>query len=79
MSTLFGASAATVAVYLWFLNLASNQRSFAAFVGSELIIFAMMIYVYRKPSLTGATTSWLLLGCVTAAAVLLLAMQLGSQ
>ena len=79
VETLLGAGAATITVYLWLLDLVANQRTFGAMVGSELVIFAMMIYLYRKPSLTGTTTSWLLLGCVTAALFLLLAVQLGSQ
>lgn len=78
VGTLFATGAATIAVYLWFLDLVANQRTFGALVGSELIIFAMMIYIYRKPSLTAAT-SWLLLGCATAAIFLLFAMQLGGQ
>lgn len=75
VETLLGASAATITVYLWLLDLVANQRTFGALVGSELVIFAMMMYLYRKPSLTGATSSWLLVGCVTAALFLLLAMQ----
>jgi hypothetical protein len=79
VETLLAASAATITVYLWFLNLVANQRTFGAMIGSELVIFAMMIYIYRKPSLTGTTNSWLLFGCATAALFLLLAVQLGSQ
>jgi hypothetical protein len=79
VETLLAASAATITVYLWFLDLVANQRTFGAMVGSELVIFAMMIYIYHKPSLTGRAKSWLLFGCATAALFLLLAMQLGSQ
>ncbi len=79
VETLLAASAATITVYLWFLDLVANQRTFGAMIGSELVIFAMMIYIYRKPSLTGATNSWLLFGCAMAAFFLLLAIQLGSQ
>jgi hypothetical protein len=79
VETLLAAGAATITVYLWFIDLVANQRTFGAMVGSELVIFAMMIYTYRKPSLTGATNSWLLFGCATAALFLLLATQLGSQ
>jgi len=79
VETLLAASAATITVYLWFLDLVANQRTFGAMIGSELIIFAMMIYIYRKPSLRGTTNSWLLVGCVTTALFLILAMQLGGQ
>jgi hypothetical protein len=75
---LLAASAATITAYLWFLDLVANQRTFGAMIGSELVIFAMMIYLYSKPSLTSRTNSWLLFGCATAAVFLLLAMQLGS-
>jgi hypothetical protein len=79
VETLLAASAATIMAYLWFLDLVANQRTFGALIGSELVIFAMIIYAYRRPSLTGTTISWLLFGCATAALFLLLAMQLGNQ
>ena len=79
VETLLAASAGTIAVYLWFIDLVADQRTFGALVGSELVIFAMIVYAYRKPTLTGRTNSWLLIGCVTAAIFLLLGVQLGSQ
>ncbi|HYB76356.1 MAG TPA: hypothetical protein VEC08_05305 [Nitrososphaerales archaeon] len=79
VETLLGTAAATLTVYLWFFNLVANQRAFGAMLGSGLVIFAMMIYAYYKPSLTGSGNSWLLAGCVTAAVFLLLAVQLTAQ
>ncbi len=79
VETLLAVSAATITVYLWFLDLVVNQRTFGALVASELVIFAMMIYMYRRPSLNAKTNSWLLIGLVTAALFLLIAVQLGSQ
>jgi hypothetical protein len=43
------------------------------------VIFAMVVYVYAKPSLTDSTNTWLLAGCMTAALFLLIAAQLASQ
>ncbi|MDV3278352.1 MAG: hypothetical protein LYZ69_07790 [Nitrososphaerales archaeon] len=79
VETLLAAAAATLTVYLWLFNLVANQRTFGAMIGSGFVIFAMMIYAYYKPSLTGSSNSWLLAGCVTAAVFLLLAVQLTGQ
>jgi len=78
VATLLATAAASILVYLWILDLISFQRVFGAMLGSELIIFAMVVYIYYKPTLTVETSNWLLLGCVVAAAFLLVAVQLGS-
>ncbi len=78
VETLLAAGAATVMVFLWFLDQVANQRAIGSLIGAELIIFAMMIQVYRAPSITGANNNWLLLGCATAASFLLLAVQLAT-
>jgi hypothetical protein len=46
-------------------------------LGSELVIFSMLIYIYGKPSLAGKQGTWLLLGCVLAAIFLLISIQVG--
>jgi len=75
---LFGAAAVTLMLFLWFIDPLTNQRAFGAVIASEFLIFAMMIQVYRKPSITGSSNSWLLLGCSAAALFLLLAVQLAT-
>ncbi|HXW95137.1 MAG TPA: hypothetical protein VEJ19_05475 [Nitrososphaerales archaeon] len=76
VETIFAAGAVTLMVYLWFIDQVANQRAFGAIVGSELVIFAMMIQMYRSPSVSGRNNTWLLLGCAVAAFFLLLAVQL---
>lgn len=78
VETLFAVAATTLMVYLWFIDQLANQRAFGALIGAGLVIFAMMIYAYFKPSLTGTSNSWLLAGCVTASVFLLMAVQLAS-
>jgi len=65
-------------VFLWFLDQVANQRAIGSIIGAELMIFAMMIQVYRKPSITGTTNTWLLLGCAAAASFVLIAAQLAN-
>lgn len=79
LATLLATAAASILVYLWIVDLISLQRVFGAMLGSEFIIFAMLVYVYYKPTLTVSTTNWLLLGCIVAAIFLLIAVQLGSS
>jgi peptidoglycan/LPS O-acetylase OafA/YrhL len=79
VATLLSTAAASILVYLWIVDLVSLQRVFGALLGSELIIFAMVVYIYYKPTLTTASNNWLLLGCVIAATFLLVAVQLGSR
>ncbi len=78
VATLLATAAASILVYLWILDLISFQRVFGAMLGSELVIFAMIVYIYYKPILTVANSNWLLIGCVIAATFLLVAVQLGS-
>jgi len=78
VAILLATAAASIAAYLWILDLVSLQRVFGAMLGSELVIFAMVVYVYYKPALTVASSNWLLLGCVIAASFLLIAVQLGT-
>jgi hypothetical protein len=78
-ATLLATAAASIVVYLWILDLVSLQRVFGALLGSELVIFAMVVYIYSKPTLTIANSNWLLVGCAVAASFLLIAVQLGSR
>lgn len=79
VATLLATAAASILIYLWILDLVALQRVFGAMLGSELVIFAMLVYVYYKPSLTLPTINWLLLGCSIAASFLLIAVQLSSH
>jgi peptidoglycan/LPS O-acetylase OafA/YrhL len=79
VATLLSTAAASILVYLWIVDLVSLQRVFGALLGSELIIFAMVVYIYYKPTLTKEGNNWLLLGCLIAASFLLVAVQLGSR
>ncbi|MDA4129556.1 MAG: hypothetical protein OK457_02185 [Thaumarchaeota archaeon] len=79
VATLLATAAASILVYLWVVDLVSLQRVFGALLGSELIIFAMVVYIYYKPTLTTESNNWLLLGCLIAASFLLVAVQLGSR
>jgi ATP/ADP translocase len=79
VATILAAAAASILVYLWILDIVSFQRVFGAMLGSELVIFAMIAYIFYKPSLTMANRNWLLAGCFLAAAFLLIAVQLGTR
>jgi peptidoglycan/LPS O-acetylase OafA/YrhL len=79
VATLLATAAASILLYLWILDLVSLQRVFGALLGSELVIFAMVVYIYYKPTLTTSSNNWLLVGCLVAASFLLIAVQLGSR
>jgi len=79
VETLLATAAASIAVYLWFLDISALQRVFGAMLASELVIFATAVYVYYKPTMLGPNTKWVVMGCATAATFLLIAVQLGGQ
>jgi hypothetical protein len=76
--TLLATAAASIAAYLWILDLVTLQRVFGAMLGSELVIFAMIVYIYYKPIITTESSNWLFVGCLVAASFLLIAVQLGT-
>ena len=78
VETLLATAAVTLTVYAWFINPVTNQRAFGAIVASAFVLFSMMIYAYYKPSLTGATNTWLLVGCLTGSVFLLIAVQMST-
>ena len=63
---------AAFAVYLWFVDLLSNQREFGAFLTAELIAFAMLVYISTKPDFDAVKKSWVLMGCIALASILAL-------
>jgi hypothetical protein len=79
IGTLFASAGATVTVYLWYIDQFALQRVFGALLASGLVIFSMSVYVFSKENLAGRTATWLLLGCLGASALLLMAVQLGTS
>jgi hypothetical protein len=59
--------------YLWFIDLLTRQKTFTLLLSAELAAFSMLIYVATKPSYDSLKRSWMLTGCGTLAALLLLA------
>ncbi len=53
-----------VMVSMWFLDLIAQQRAFALLLSSELVAFAMLIYVYKEASYDQVNKSWLFLGVI---------------
>jgi hypothetical protein len=60
-----------VTAYLWFIDLLTNQRTFAILLGAELVAFSVLIYVSTKPRYVDLSGSWILIGCITIALLLL--------
>lgn len=79
IGTLFAVAGSSIMVYLWYIDLLALQRVFGALLAAGLVIFAMAVYVFTKPSITGRSNTWLLLGCLGAATLLLMAVQLGTS
>lgn len=77
VSTLLATAAASIAGYLWSIDLVSGQRVFGAMLGSELVIFSMLVYSYSKPTVGGKQSTWLLIGCLVAATFQIISMVVG--
>jgi hypothetical protein len=60
-----------VTVYLWFIDLLTNQRTFAVLLGAELVAFSVLIYVSTKPSYMDVSSAWILIGCIAIALLLM--------
>ena len=69
----------TIAAYLWLIDLFSKQRVFGVLVASELVAFAMLAYVYSKPSFSKVNKIWLLMGSIAVAVFLFLALTIATQ
>ena len=59
---------------LWTLDTFTMQSTFGALLGAELVAFAMMGYVYLKPTYAEIRKGWFLAGCVLLTALLLIAL-----
>jgi hypothetical protein len=64
---------AVVAIYLWFIDMLTMQKEFGAFLASELTAFAMLLYLYLRPTYGEFKKQWFLLGCLFLALCLVLA------
>ena len=62
-----------VTSYLWFIDLLTRQRTFTLLLSAELAAFSMLIYIATKPSYDSLKKSWMLIGCISLAVLLLLA------
>jgi hypothetical protein len=65
---------AVFAVYMWLMNLLTQQREFGVLLAAELLAFSMLVYLSTKPDLGEVKKSWLLAGCVGLALFLTLAL-----
>ena len=63
---------AVIAVYLWFIDLVTNQREFGVFLTAELVAFATLVYVSTKSDYDSVKKSWVLVGCIVLALLLTL-------
>ncbi len=79
VATILATAAASIAVFLWIVDLVFLQRVFGAMLAAELVIFSMGAYLYYKPSFASANNAWLFAGFLAAGALLLIAVLLGSQ
>lgn len=62
-----------VAAYLWFIDLLSRQREFTIFLGAELASFSLLLYISTRPSYGEVKKAWFLVGCLSIAFFLILA------
>lgn len=63
-----------VASFLWFIDLIAKQGEFGAIFATELLGFAMLVYVSTKPNYGEVKTLWLLVGCLATAFFLVVAL-----
>jgi hypothetical protein len=69
----------SIGVFLWFMDQFAMQRVFGALMASELMGFAVLVYVASKPRLSDANAGWLLLGLAGFASFVFYALVLGAQ
>jgi hypothetical protein len=63
-----------LAISLWTLDISTMQSAFAALLGAELVAFALMGYIYLKPTYAEIGKGWFLLGCFLLTALLMIAL-----
>jgi hypothetical protein len=69
----------SIAAYLWFLDQFSVQRVFGVLLASELVTFAMLVYLYSKQSFSKISKPWFLAGAFSIAVFLFLALTVAVQ
>lgn len=65
-----------IAARLWSVDLLSGQNEFGVFLSMELVIFSMLLYLYTRMSYRHVKKGWFLLGCLSLAFLLTLAILL---
>jgi hypothetical protein len=53
-----------IAVYVWSLNLLTQERVFGFLISAELIVFAMLTYTYYKQTFDELNKTLLLMACL---------------
>lgn len=61
------------AVRLWSIDLLLGQNEFGVFLAIELGAFSMLLYLYTRISYLHVKKDWFLLGCISLAFLLTLA------
>lgn len=62
-----------IAAHLWFIDLLLRQSEFGVFLAAELVAFSMLLYLYTRPSYLDINKAWFLIGCLSLACFLTLA------
>jgi hypothetical protein len=60
-------------VYLWSVDLLKGQRTFGLLLAAELIAFCILLYSSTESDRHGFSRPWVLSGCASLAALLVLA------
>lgn len=68
----------TIAAYLWIVDMFAMQRVFGVLLASELLVFAMLAYLYSRSSFSKVSKPWLLIGSIGVAAFLFLALTIAT-
>lgn len=65
-----------IAARLWSVDLLLGQSEFGVFLSVELAAFSMLLYLYTRMSFREVKKGWFLLGCLSLAFLLTLAILL---
>ena len=63
-----------ITIDLWTLDQFAMQRVIGALMGTVLVAFVMLAYIFNKPNLSGISRPWFLTGCAALAIFLFLAL-----
>jgi hypothetical protein len=59
--------AAAIAALLWLFDPVTQERTIGVLMGAELVAFAMITYAYTRPSDSSLSELWMILGTLTLA------------